>query len=154
MERPPCPAETSLGTRLAGDQLGWKPRPLPVWDRRAGKLVQEFMDDHPAIYAAIYDTRPRRSMTQWLESRRLNDWLIAAYQNGHWSTRGSGYLDQAIDQIPDDAASSGRLDEVVGAIVRSGTSADAQLRLVHGEDCCDEDLRAVLAWIAATTGPM
>jgi phosphatidylserine decarboxylase len=63
--------------------MGGKPLPLPVWDRQAGRLVQEFMDDHPATYAS----RPRRSLTQWLESRRLYDWLIAAYQNSRWSAR-------------------------------------------------------------------
>jgi phosphatidylserine decarboxylase len=56
---------------------------LPVWDRRAGKLIEEFMDDHPATY----DSRPRRSLTQWLESRRAYDWLIAAYQDTRWSAR-------------------------------------------------------------------
>src|SRR3954454_16992796 len=63
--------------------VGGKPLPLLVWDRQAGKLVEEFMDDHPATY----DSRPRRSLTQWLESRRLYDWLIAAYQNSRWSAR-------------------------------------------------------------------
>jgi phosphatidylserine decarboxylase len=63
--------------------VGGKPLPLPVWDRRAGRLVQEFLDDHPATY----DSRPRRSLTQWLESSRAYDWLIAAYQNSAWSTR-------------------------------------------------------------------
>jgi phosphatidylserine decarboxylase len=63
--------------------LGGKPLPLPVWDRQGGHLVQEFMDDHPATY----DSRPRRSITQWLESRRLYDWLVAAYQNSSWSSR-------------------------------------------------------------------
>jgi phosphatidylserine decarboxylase len=56
---------------------------LPVWDRSAGKLIEEFLDDHPATY----DSRPRRSATQWLESRRLYDWVIAAYQNSPWSAR-------------------------------------------------------------------
>jgi phosphatidylserine decarboxylase len=63
--------------------VGGKPLPLPVWDRRAGKLFHEFMDDHPATY----DSRPRRSLTQWMESRRLYDWLVAAYQNTTWSAR-------------------------------------------------------------------
>ena len=63
--------------------LGGKPLPLPVWDRRDGWLLQEFMDDQPATY----DSRPRRSLTQWLESRRLYDWLVAAYQNSSWSAR-------------------------------------------------------------------
>ena len=63
--------------------MGGKPLPLPVWDRDAGKLFDEFMDDHPATY----DSRPRRSLTQWLESRRLYDWIIAAYQGSRWSVR-------------------------------------------------------------------
>jgi len=41
------------------------------------------MEDHPATY----DSRPHRSMTQWLESSRLYDWLVAAYQNSAWSKR-------------------------------------------------------------------
>jgi phosphatidylserine decarboxylase len=63
--------------------MGGQPIPLPVWDRQAGKLIEEFMDDHPATY----DSRPHRSLTQWLESRRAYDWLIAAYQNSRWSAR-------------------------------------------------------------------
>jgi phosphatidylserine decarboxylase len=63
--------------------MGGKPLPLPVWDRKAGKLVQEFLDDHPSTY----ESRPRRSLTQWLESNRLYDWLVAAYQNSAWSAR-------------------------------------------------------------------
>jgi phosphatidylserine decarboxylase len=59
------------------------PRPLPVWDRRAGKLSSEFMDDHPSTY----ETQPRRSYTQWLESEPLYDWLLAAYQNTRRSAR-------------------------------------------------------------------
>jgi len=60
-----------------------KPLPLPVWDRKAGKLIQEFMDDHPSTY----ESRPRRSLTQWLESEPLYDWLLAAYQNTRRSAR-------------------------------------------------------------------
>ena len=63
--------------------MGGKPQPLPVWDRRAGKLTQEFMEDSPATY----DSLPRRSVTQWLESRRLYDWLVAAYQDSPRSCR-------------------------------------------------------------------
>jgi phosphatidylserine decarboxylase len=63
--------------------VGGKPLPLPVWDRRAGRLFQEFMEDHPATY----DSRPRRSLTQWLESSRTYDWLLAAYQDTRWSAR-------------------------------------------------------------------
>jgi hypothetical protein len=57
------------------------PLHLPVWDRKAGKLFQEYMDDHPSTY----ESRPRRSLTQWVESSRVYDWLIAAYQNSVWS---------------------------------------------------------------------
>ena len=54
-----------------------KPKPLPVWDRRNNRLFHEFMADHPHTY----DTRPRRSLTQLVESHPLYDWLLAAYQN-------------------------------------------------------------------------
>jgi phosphatidylserine decarboxylase len=60
-----------------------KPQPLPVWDRKNGKLFDEFMADHPNTY----DTLPRRSLTQILESHPLYDWLVAAYQNSGRSTR-------------------------------------------------------------------
>jgi phosphatidylserine decarboxylase len=60
-----------------------KPLPLPIWDRKAGKLVEEFMEDHPSTY----ESKPRRSLTQWLESEPLYDWLLAAYQNTRRSAR-------------------------------------------------------------------
>ena len=60
-----------------------KPLPLPVWDRRNGTLFQEFMDDHPSTY----ESRPRWSFTQWLESDPFYDWLVAAYQNTRRSAR-------------------------------------------------------------------
>jgi phosphatidylserine decarboxylase len=58
-----------------------KPIPLPLWDRNAGKLVQEFMDDHKPTY----ESRPRRSLTQWVQSQPLYDRLYAAYQDSRWS---------------------------------------------------------------------
>jgi phosphatidylserine decarboxylase len=60
-----------------------KPLPLPVWDRQGGKLFQEFMDDHPSTY----ESHPRRSLTQWLESEPFYDWLLAAYQSSRRSAR-------------------------------------------------------------------
>jgi phosphatidylserine decarboxylase len=63
-----------------------RPLPLPLWDRKAGKLVQEFMDDAPSTY----ESRPRRSLNQWLESHPLYDWLLAAYQNSRFSARKIG----------------------------------------------------------------
>src|SRR5690242_2203372 len=60
-----------------------KPLPLPVWDRHAGKLVQEFMDDA----AQTYESEPHRSPRQWLESQPAFDWLIALAQNTRWSAR-------------------------------------------------------------------
>lgn len=60
-----------------------KPLPLPVWDRKAGRPFLEFMQDHPATY----ESRPRRSLTQWLESEPLYDWLVALYQNTRRSAR-------------------------------------------------------------------
>ncbi len=52
-----------------------EPLPLPLWDRKAGKRVEEFLPDHPSTY----ESRPRRSLTQWLESEPLYDWLLAFY---------------------------------------------------------------------------
>jgi phosphatidylserine decarboxylase len=60
-----------------------KPLPLSVWDRQAGQLIEEFMDDHPSTY----ESRPRRSLNQWLESEPLYDWLLAVYQNTRRSAR-------------------------------------------------------------------
>jgi phosphatidylserine decarboxylase len=63
--------------------MNGQPLPLPVWDRRNGILTNEFMKDHPATY----DSHPRRSLAQWLESEPLYDWLLAAYQSTRWSAR-------------------------------------------------------------------
>ncbi len=60
-----------------------KPLPLPIWDRRAEKLIEEFMGDHPSTY----ESRPRHSLTQWLESEPLYDRLLATYQNTRRSAR-------------------------------------------------------------------
>jgi phosphatidylserine decarboxylase len=60
-----------------------KPLPLPIWDRRAGKLVMEFMDDHKLTY----ESEPSRSIKQWMKSQPLLDWLYAAYENTRWSAR-------------------------------------------------------------------
>jgi phosphatidylserine decarboxylase len=60
-----------------------KPLPLPVWDRRAGRLFKEFMDDRQATY----ESRPLRSFKQWLEAQPAYDWLIATYQNTRRSAR-------------------------------------------------------------------
>jgi phosphatidylserine decarboxylase len=60
-----------------------KPLPLPVWDRQGGKLVSEWMDDH----TPTYESEPQRSITQWIKSQPLFDWLYAAYENTHRSAR-------------------------------------------------------------------
>ena len=60
-----------------------KPRPLPVWDRRNRRLLQELLDDHPSTY----ETRPTRSATAWLQSQPLYDWIVAAVQNTKTSAR-------------------------------------------------------------------
>ena len=60
-----------------------KPLPLPVWDRRGGKLVREWMDDH----TPTYESEPQRSITQWIKSQPLVDWLYAAYESTRWSAR-------------------------------------------------------------------
>jgi phosphatidylserine decarboxylase len=41
------------------------------------------MDDSPSTY----ESEPRRSLNQWLESHPLYDWLLAAYQNSRRSAR-------------------------------------------------------------------
>jgi phosphatidylserine decarboxylase len=60
-----------------------RPLPLPLWDRKAGKLVNEFMGDA----ASTYESEPRRSLNQWLKSHPLYDWILAAYQNSRLSRR-------------------------------------------------------------------
>jgi len=60
-----------------------RPLALPLWDRKAGKLVDEFMDDA----ASTYESQPQRSLNQWLKSHPLYDWILAAYQNSRLSRR-------------------------------------------------------------------
>lgn len=60
-----------------------KPLPLPVFDRRANKLFQEFMDDS----TSTYESKPHRSIVQWITSSPTVDWVIAAYQNTKFSAR-------------------------------------------------------------------
>jgi phosphatidylserine decarboxylase len=77
------PSNASLG--LLGTVSGAmsKPLPLPVYDRRNAKLFHEFMDDSPSTY----ESRPHRSLVQWITSSPTIDWLIAAYQNTSFSAR-------------------------------------------------------------------
>jgi phosphatidylserine decarboxylase len=98
-----------------------KPLPLPVWDRQAGKLIEEFMDDHPSAY----ESRPRRSFNQWLESEPLYDWLLAAYQNTRRSAR---QIEPFIRKHTIDIASSIRL-----SISRSPSSSTGSFGQALGE---------------------
>jgi phosphatidylserine decarboxylase len=59
------------------------PQPLPVWDRRNSRAFQEFMPDS----AATYESRPRRSLTNVLQSHPTYDWLVSLYQNSRLSAR-------------------------------------------------------------------
>ncbi|MHC2020236.1 phosphatidylserine decarboxylase [Methylobacterium sp. CM6247] len=59
------------------------PKPLKLWDRDKGKSVEEWMPDHQATY----ETRPRRSPLQWLQSTPLYDRLYALYQDAPWTAR-------------------------------------------------------------------
>jgi phosphatidylserine decarboxylase len=59
------------------------PEPLPIWDRRIGGITAEFLDDHPSTY----ETRPRRTLTGWLQSQPLIDWGFAAMQHTARSAR-------------------------------------------------------------------
>jgi len=56
---------------------------VPVWDRRAEQLFHEFMDDAPQTY----ETRPERSVRQWLEAQPLYDRIIALYQESRFSRK-------------------------------------------------------------------
>jgi phosphatidylserine decarboxylase len=60
-----------------------KPLPLPVWDRRSGKLIEEFLDDSPCTY----ESKPRRSLSNLLQSHPVYDWCVGAYQNTRISAR-------------------------------------------------------------------
>ena len=60
-----------------------KPLLLPVFDRRANKLFQKFMDDS----TSTYESKPHRSIVQWITSSPTVDWVIAAYQNTKFSAR-------------------------------------------------------------------
>jgi phosphatidylserine decarboxylase len=59
------------------------PQPLPVWDRKAGKVFQDFMPDS----AATYESRPRRSLTNVIQSHPTYDWFVSMYQNTRLSAK-------------------------------------------------------------------
>jgi phosphatidylserine decarboxylase len=59
------------------------PKAIPVRDRASGRVFQEFMDDSKPTY----ESKPRRSIAQWISSSPTIDWLVAAYQNTRWSAR-------------------------------------------------------------------
>src|ERR1043166_5795843 len=58
-------------------------RPVPVFDRRTGKKLDEFMEDAPQTY----ETRPRRSLRQWLQAPPIYDRPIALYQESRYSVK-------------------------------------------------------------------
>jgi len=60
-----------------------KPIPLAVWDRRTRQVHEDWMDDGKSHY----ESRPRRSPTQWLESQPIVDWFYAGLQQTRWSAR-------------------------------------------------------------------
>jgi hypothetical protein len=53
-------------THLSGTSMS-KPVPLTIRDRRTGEIFAEWLDDAPSAY----ETRPLRSLGQWLESQPL-----------------------------------------------------------------------------------
>jgi phosphatidylserine decarboxylase len=75
-------ASAFLAAAKGRSTLG-KALPLPVFDRRTGRVIQEFMDDS----SATYESHPHRSLMQWLGSSPTWDWLVAAYQNTSYSAR-------------------------------------------------------------------
>lgn len=60
-----------------------KSLPLRVWDRHADRPITEWMKDSPQTY----ESYPRGSFRNWLESLAFYDWMIAAYENSRWSVR-------------------------------------------------------------------
>jgi phosphatidylserine decarboxylase len=60
-----------------------KPIPLTIWDRGRRKVHRDWMDDGKSHY----ESEPRRSPTQWLESQPIFDWFVAALQRSRWSAR-------------------------------------------------------------------
>lgn len=60
-----------------------KPIPLSVWDRETRQVQRDWMDDAKSHY----ETEPRRSPVQWLESQPLFDWFVAALQRSRWSAK-------------------------------------------------------------------
>jgi phosphatidylserine decarboxylase len=60
-----------------------KPIPLATWDRESRKVQNDWMDDGKSHY----ESEPRSSPTQWLESQPLFDWFNAALQRTRWSAR-------------------------------------------------------------------
>jgi len=59
------------------------PLPLPVFDRRSNELFHEFMDDS----SETYESKPHRSIVQWISSSPTIDSVIAAFQNTRFSAR-------------------------------------------------------------------
>jgi len=66
-----------------GETCVSKPLPVPVFDRRTGHVIQEFMDDS----TATYESPPHKSLMQWIDSSPTWDWVVAAYQNTLFSAR-------------------------------------------------------------------
>jgi phosphatidylserine decarboxylase len=60
-----------------------KPIPLAVWDRRTREVHKDWMDDGKSHY----ESEPRRSPTQWIESQPIFDAFYAALQRSRFSRR-------------------------------------------------------------------
>ena len=71
---------------LKARRMTVQPKPLPVWDRDANRLVEEFLDDH----VPTYETRPRLSLTQRIQATPLYDRLYSLLQQTRWSARKIG----------------------------------------------------------------
>lgn len=59
------------------------PKPLPIWDRAQGKMIEEWMDDSPDTY----ETMPLQSFSQRFRSRLLYAALIGLLQSTSYSKR-------------------------------------------------------------------
>lgn len=59
------------------------PIPLEIFDRKLKRVVHEYMEDS----LSTYESKPRRSLVQWITSSPTFDWIVAAYQNTRASAR-------------------------------------------------------------------
>ena len=112
--------------------------PLPVWDRRAGKLVEEMSDDHPATY----ESRPRRFGLAVAQVDRVG--------NGPWHNAKGVVVAKNVDDLHSDAVNitkqtaltekgetvSGRGDSVNMHDILTGSDPSGRFSTAGGDTTC------------------